>query len=246
MKNFRIYNTFFLFLLTFTVAQAQEVKQGKKGSKAGKAKELSYKKGKLLFKEDFNSGLDNWVVEAPQNEDSKVEVVDGKLLVDVNEGTTVWFNEKLSGNLLIEYKRKVIMEGGKNDRLSDLNTFWMAIDPRNENLFTRSGLFPEYDSLLMYYGGVGGNYNTTTRFRKYTGDGERVLHSDLQDKAHLLEPNKEYEVKIIVYNGVTKLFLNGDEYFSFQDPEPLQEGYFGFRTTKSRQVFDDLKVYRLE
>ena len=246
MRNFSIYTTSFLLLLTFTAVQAQEVKQGKKGSKTSKAKELSYKKGKLLYKDDFNSGLDKWVVEAPQNEDSSVEIVDGKLVVDVNEGTTIWFDKKLSGNLLIEYRRKVIMEGGKNDRLSDLNNFWMATDPRNENLFTRSGLFPEYDSLLMYYVGVGGNYNTTTRFRKYTGNGERVLHSDLQDQAHLLEPNKEYEVKIIVYNGITKFFLDGEEYFSFQDPDPLTEGYFGFRTTKSRQVFDDFRVYRLK
>lgn len=246
MRKFSIYSTIIVLFLSINVAQAQEKKDRKNNNKPGKSEELNYKKGKLLYEDNFSSGLDKWVVEAPQNEDSKVEVEDGKLLVDVNEGTTVWFNKKLSGNILIQYKRKVIMEGGKNDRLSDLNNFWMATDPRNKNLFTRSGLFHEYDSLLMYYVGVGGNYNETTRFRKYTGNGERVLHSDLQDQAHLLEPNREYEVSIIVYNGITKFFLDGNEFFSFQDPEPLTEGYFGFRTTKSRHVFDDFKVFRIK
>ena len=31
----------------------------------------------------------------------------------------------------------------------------------------------------------------------------------------------------------------------FQDKEPLWEGYFGFRTTKSRQVIDDFRIYAL-
>lgn len=238
---------FVLFLmLSFTAAQTQGIKEKEREDKAPQSQTKSYKKGKLLYKEDFNNGLDNWVIEAPQNQDSKVIIEEGKLIVDVNEGTTVWFDQRLSGNYMIEYKRKVIMEGGKNDRLSDLNNFWMATDPRNENLFTRSGLFSEYDSLLMYYVGVGGNYNSTSRFRKYTGDGERVLYSDLQDQEYLLEPNKEYEVKIIVYDGVTKFFLDGKEFFSFKDPAPLKEGYFGFRTTKSRHEIDEFRVYGLK
>ena len=242
---------FLLCLLALMGCQSQEKKSGQEESIAdeGIADEtnfLNYQKGALLHQEDFSSDLDSWVVEAPQNEDSKVVIADGKLLVDVNEGTTIWFDQKLFGDILIEYDRKVIMDGGKNDRLSDLNSFWMATDPWNETLFTRSGLFPEYDSLLMYYAGIGGNYNKTTRFRKYTGNGERVLHSDLQDQEHLLEPNKDYNIKIIVYDGVTKFFMNNEEYFSFEDPDPLREGYFGFRTTKSRHVFDNFKVYRLE
>ncbi len=244
MKNLKLYAASFLLLVSISTAHAQEVGKGKNSTAEGD--EIHFRKGKLLYKDNFSSGLDNWIVEAPENKESSVKTADGKLVVDVNEGATIWFREKLSGNYMITYKRKVIMEGGKNDRLSDLNNFWMATDPRNENLFTRTGRFPEYDSLLMYYTGVGGNYNSTTRFRKYTGDGERVLHTDLQDKEHLLEPNKEYEVKIVVYNGVTKYYMDGEEYFSFRDPDPLTEGYFGFRTTKSRHEFDNFRVHRLK
>ena len=34
----------------------------------------------------------------------------------------------------------------------------------------RSGTFAEYNDLLTYYVGLGGNRNTTTRFRRYIGD----------------------------------------------------------------------------
>ena len=166
--------------------------------------------------------------------------------MDVDGGATVWFHQKLSGNLLIEYKRKVIIDNGKNDRLSDLNQFWMASDPGHTNLFTRSGVFSEYDSLRLYYAGMGGNANTTTRFRKYTGNGERVLYRDLTDLQHLLKPNHVYAITIIVKEGLTKFFVDGREYFSFQDPAPLQEGYFAFRTVQSRQEIDDFRVYRLK
>lgn len=203
-------------------------------------------KGKLLYSDDFGSGLENWVVETPASPGSRVAILRNKLVIDVSDGATVWFRKKLSGNILIEYRRKVIVAKGGNDRLSDLNQFWMASDPRNPDLFTRTGVFSEYDTLSLYYFGMGGNYNSTTRFRKYTGDGERKLLTDLDNEEKLLKPNREYRIKISVYNGTTKVFVNDREFVSYTDPEPLREGYFGFRTVKSRQEIDRFKVYQLK
>lgn len=205
-----------------------------------------YQKGSLLYQDDFNQDMQTWVVETPDSPNSKVGIENGKLVIDVDGGATVWFNKKLSGNLLIEYKRKVVMNNGRNDRLSDLNQFWMASDPRRENVFTRSGTFSEYDSLRLYYAGIGGNTNTTTRFRKYQGNGERTLLFDLQDEQYLLEPNKTYVIQIVVYNGTTAVFMDGKQYFSFTDGAPLTEGYFGFRTVESHQEMDAFKVYALQ
>ncbi|MEG8947011.1 DUF6250 domain-containing protein [Rosettibacter firmus] len=205
-----------------------------------------YEKSELLYEDNFDKDLSNWIIETKSSPHSKVEIKNGELVIDVEHGTTVWFNKKLSGNILIEYTRKVIVNNGYNDRLSDLNQFWMATDPRNENLFTRKGSFSEYDSLRLYYAGIGGNNNTTTRFRKYQGNGERTLLIDFQDKEHLLQPNKTYFIQIVVYNNTTKLFVDGKEYFTFTDSDPLTEGYFGFRTVKSHQVIDNFKVYRLK
>jgi rhamnogalacturonan endolyase len=202
-------------------------------------------RGALLWQDDFSGPLKGYVAEYAQKRGNAIASRDGRLLMDVDSGATVWLDKPLSGNLLITYTRRVVMEGGKNDRLSDFNHFWMARDPNNANLFTRSGKFEDYDNLDMYYVGVGGNTNSTTRFRRY-GDGKRVVLGEHLDAAHLLKPNRDYTVEIAVYDGCTRMLVDGQEYFSYRDPQPLASGYFGFRTTWSRQTIDDLKIYQLK
>jgi rhamnogalacturonan endolyase len=201
----------------------------------------------LLYEADFEKGIDKtaWIVEAAPGEDSVLYAKDGKLVIDSKGGITVWLNKRLKGNIQIEYDRTVLIDGKKNDRLSDLNQFWMAQDPRNAKLFTRKGAFEEYDSLQLYYVGMGGNSNTTTRFRKYDGKGNRVLLQEYTEASHLLKPNKKYKIKIIVQNGTTSFWMDGECYIRYNDPQPLHEGYFGFRSTHSRQEVSGFKVYRL-
>src|SRR5689334_22737511 len=83
--------------------------------------DTAYKKGKFLYKDDFDKDLKNWIIETQASKNSKVFIENQKLVMDVDGGATVWLNKRLSGNIMIEYKRKVIMNNGKNDRLSDLN-----------------------------------------------------------------------------------------------------------------------------
>ncbi|WP_164974104.1 rhamnogalacturonan lyase family protein [Filimonas effusa] len=204
-------------------------------------------KGKLLYASHFSdpSSLQQWHTEMEALPASKVAIQNGQLVLDTKGGVTVWLAKKLKGNLRIEYSRKVVLGDGVNDRVSDLNQFWMASDPRQTNLFTRSGAFSSYDSLQLYYVGMGGNTNSTTRFRKYVGDGSKPLVAEYTDSAHLLVPNKEYQVTIIVKNGTTSYWVNGERYFHYTDPAPLKEGYFGFRSTFSRQEISDIKIYQL-
>ena len=64
-------------------------------------------------------------------------------------------------------------EGGPNDQVSDLNVFWMANNVDGQQpvfAHVRSGKFADYNDLLTYYVGLGGNRNTTTRIRRYIGD----------------------------------------------------------------------------
>jgi rhamnogalacturonan endolyase len=238
----KIFNLFLLALVTLVCCKPSNDKKSETKQEIVNTNQ----KDSLIYSDNFSNDLSNYILEFPDTPESKVEILDGKLVVDVNGGTTVWLNKKLKGDIRIEYYRKVIVDNGINDRLSDLNQFWMASDPRNNNLFTRSGLFHEYDSLSLYYFGFGGNTNTTTRFRKYTGDGRRVLIHDLKEQKFLLEANKTYKIEIVVYKGTTKVLIDGQEFSLFTDPEPLKEGYFGFRTTESRQEIDDLKIYSLK
>jgi rhamnogalacturonan endolyase len=121
----------------------------------------------------------------------------------------------------------------------------MARDPHHTNLFTRSGILESYDSLQLYYVGMGGNSNRTTRFRKYEGNGQRTLLQEYTDTAHLLQPNKVYHITIIVKDNTTSFWVDGECYFISNDPALFKEGYFGFRSTKSHQEISKFRVYRL-
>jgi hypothetical protein len=203
------------------------------------------RRGALLYQDDFDGPLAGYISEYTRKPGNVIANHDGRLLIDVDSGATVWLDKPLSGNVLISYTRRVVVDGGRNDRLSDFNHFWMARDPDKATLFTRSGKFEEYDKLDMYYAGMGGNTNTSTRLRRY-GNDQRVIVGEHLDAAHLLQPNRDYKIDIAVYQGCTRMLVDGQEYFSYRDPQPLTYGYFGFRTTWSRQTIDQLKIYQLE
>jgi rhamnogalacturonan endolyase len=203
--------------------------------------------GKLIYADNFQKPLNSktWIAEIePSAGNSVVYTKNNALVLDTKRGVTVWLNQYLHGNIQIEFDRKVLVDSGKNDRLSDFNQFWMATDPHNKNLFTRNGKFEAYDDLQLYYVGMGGNTNKTTRFRKYDG-GQKPLIKGYLDKQHLLLPNKIYHIKIMVKDKVTSFWVDDVCYFSYADPKPLTGGYFGFRSTWSRQEIKDLKIYQL-
>lgn len=206
-------------------------------------------RGQLLYQDDFSKPLDaagsQWATEVQKPEASTVTSGDGKLVFDSAAGATAWFKPRLSGDVEISYRRKVVVAGGRNDRLSDLNQFWMAAEPDGSLAFTRSGKFDTYDKLPMYYAGIGGNTNKTTRLRRYTADGAKTLVAEADDRQHLLQPNHEYRIAVAVYHGCTRISVDGEPWLSYADPHPYTSGWFGLRTTWSRQEISDFRVYKL-
>jgi hypothetical protein len=204
-------------------------------------------KQKLIYSDDFKNGTSNWIAEFENTETSSMKIVDGKLDVSSSVGATVWFKSKLSGNLLITYDESIIDAGGPNDRVSDMNVFWMASDPLNQSgMIKRDGKFSSYDKLNLYYAGIGGHYNKYTRFRKYTCDGNKPVLQEYTDAAHLLVGNKKYSIKIIVKDSLIQYYLNDELFWELKDNTPYKEGYFGFRTTISHQQFENFRVYQLK
>jgi rhamnogalacturonan endolyase len=120
----------------------------------------------------------------------------------------------------------------------------MATDPKGK-MFTRFGGFAEYDSLNMYYTGMGGNYNKTTRFRKYN-NGDKKIIEEFSDSSHLLQANKEYLIEIIVKDSLVTFSVDGVVFFSWKDERPFTHGYFGIRSTRSRQEVDEINIYQLK
>ena len=203
----------------------------------------------VLFTENFRDGLTRWTNELEKP--GKVSAHGGVLTIDVPAGCTLWFRPELSGAVLIQYEARMVQAGGPNDRVSDLNAFWMAIDARTpDDLFAtkRSGKFSDYNQLRAYYVGQGGNGNTTTRFRRYIGDAaDRPLlpEHDLRNSEVLLQPNVWQTVQLVALGNRIQYYRNGRLIFDFQDPAPYTRGRFGFRTTSSHMELRKFRIYRI-
>jgi hypothetical protein len=206
--------------------------------------------GTELHRDDFSGDLSQWVVE--QQPGGTVRIRDGALEIDDAAGCTVWFRAKLTAPVVITYEVTFVTAGGPNDRLSDLNCFWMASDPRSPaDLFAaghgRNGLFATYDPLRTYYVGQGGNTNTTTRFRRYDGTGARPLlpGHERTGAEDLLTAGATYQIRLEARpDGTVRYSANGRLLFEWVDPQPLKEGWFGFRTVKSHQRIRNFQVLR--
>ncbi|KAF1046757.1 DUF6250 domain-containing protein [Xylophilus sp.] len=186
-----------------------------------------------------------WKTEA-QHPATQVYAENGELIIDAPAGVTVWLVDPLDGDYRIEFRRRVLLGGGRNDRLSDLNQFWAARDPHNPDLFTRSGALEEYAALDLYYVGLGGNGNTTTRFRRYDGQGARHLFGEYLDAAHLLRANHSYVIRIDVTQEETAFWVDDERLFhAARHGAPSGPGHFGFRSVLSRQAVSAFRVTRL-
>ena len=211
-----------------------------------------FRAGELLYADDFKEGLAQWRVE--MEKPGTVSAKDGVLDIDVPAGVTVWFRHELDGPVMISYEVTVISAGGPNDRVSDLNCFWMATDPAAPgDIFAhpRSGAFAGYNSLHTYYVGLGGNGDKTTRFRRYIGDEvERPLlpENDLSAADHpdkMIVANKSQIVRLISDGELIQYYRDNERIFEFIDPQPYLKGWFAIRTTKNHMQVRNLRITRL-
>lgn len=197
------------------------------------------------YADDF-AGLSYWVVEAEKP--ANITTRDGALDIDAPAGVTLWFRHELRSPVEIEFDATAVLAGGVNDRVSDLNVFWMAHDADGTTPVyakARSGRFADYDDLLTYYVGLGGNRNTTTRFRRYVGEpGNRPLlpEHDLSDRRFLLVPNRRQHIRLIANGSDIEYLRDGRVIFSYRDSAPYTSGWFALRTTWSHLRIERLRI----
>lgn len=193
-----------------------------------------------------------WTVESESPAARVTWQNDGVIDIMSPKGLTLWYNQRMTGNVVVEYDARICFDESKPvstvsnpetcNRLSDLNCFWMASDCGG-SVFTRAkqrgGKFVNQYALQLYYMGYGGNGNSTTRFRRYSGDVRGVdsvayrpvVLREYLDSDHLLEANRWYHVRLEQVDGRARYFIDGKCLVDYLDPCPLVSGYFGFRTT---------------
>lgn len=188
--------------------------------------------------------LSGWILETGPG--GRVHIDQGVIDIDVPGGTTLWLDQPLQAPVRIEYEIMAVDEGGDNDRVSDVNAFWMATNADGSSpLGRRNGTFAQYDTLKTYYVGIGGNYNSTTRMRRYIGKtDDRPLRPehDLGDEAVLLKPNQWQTITLIADGRGAEVHRNGERLFRFDDDAPYTHGWFAIRTVWSHLRVRKLKI----
>jgi Domain of unknown function (DUF6250) len=195
---------------------------------------------------DVMNDFRHWAIEAerPVEVSLRHRVLD----IDAPAGVTVWLQHELAGPVRIDFDAVAVSAGGANDQVSDLNVFWMAHeagDPVPPFARRRSGRFAEYDDLLTYYVGLGGNRNTTTRFRRYVGEpGNRPLlpQHDRADAAALLVPNRWQRITLIANGRHIEYRRDGQPLFVYDDATPYTRGWFALRTTYSHLRVRNVRI----
>lgn len=92
---------------------------------------------RLIAHDDFCHGLRQWAVELERG--GTVTASRGVLEVDVPAGATIWFRQPFEGPYVLEYVATPVAAGGPDDRVSDLDNFFNAVDVRSpDDLFASS------------------------------------------------------------------------------------------------------------
>jgi hypothetical protein len=203
---------------------------------------------RLLYSDDFRDAS-QWVLEA-ESAEARVTARNGVLDIDTPAGLTLWFRHELTGPVEIEFDAIAVSEGGANDHVSDLNVFWMATNADGSAPIPslRQGRFPAYNDLRTYYVGLGGNRNTTSRFRRYIGDVERrpmLPEHDLGSPDALLVPNRKQRITLTADRNRIEYSRDGRTLFRLNDPEPYTRGWFAIRTTASHLRIEKLRIRAL-
>lgn len=209
----------------------------------------------LLFVHTIVNAQNQWRVEAEGQGSNVSWQKDGTADIIAPKGLTLWNTALMQGDIIIDYDARIVVDesqpvstvgnSGSPNRLSDLNCFWLASDPKvkNGSVFTnmkkRGGVFANQYALQMYYMGYGGNHNSTTRFRRYNGNEKGITDTSCRplilreytDAEHLLKPNHWYHIHIEQQGTRVLYSINDKVIVDYVDINPHKSGYFGFRTT---------------
>ncbi len=202
----------------------------------------------LLVAAPASARLSDWRIEA-ESTAARVTERAGILDIDTPKGITLWWRQPIVAPVTISFEAMAVSDGGANDRVSDLNAFWMATGRDGGSVLAhrRDGAFASYDDLKTYYVGIGGNRNTTTRFRRYIGQaGNRPLlpEHDLSAAADMLRPNVWTRIRLIADGRTVAVERDGRRLFTLVDDQPYTRGHWALRTTWSHLRIRRVTVVR--
>lgn len=187
---------------------------------------------------------ENWRVEQEDSTPASTiqQKPDGSLFIQAHKGMTIWLLRPLAGSYTLTLDR-TLLPSAPACRVSDMNFFWAAHEPDSTLPRPRDGALASYNSLMLLYAGIGGNANTTTRFRWYDGSGARLLLQESTQPQDLLQAAHSYHFKLRVNKNTSTVLIDGKKVFAHTLP-PGPAGYFGIRTVGSCQTLDHFTLHQ--
>ena len=204
--------------------------------------------GKMIFREDFSGDLRHFWSEGGR----RVAIEDGRLLIDADAEPdrggmcTVWLRLPLSGDLEVNCDVTVLSSetGTNNINFFLFYTMPDGASPEATREKRSMGAYRDYHGLNGYiFTFVNAPENRdSARFRIRRCPGFRLL-SDVYAFHNRI--GETYRVTLRRQGKKLEIRIDGRTMLSAEDPEPLASGYFGFRTFRTKLVFDHLQIDRL-
>jgi len=191
----------------------------------------------LLYEDNFETLSSKWVAEGK----ATVKIENGALSVNaLGEGqaqySTIWLNEELSGDVLVEFTAFCPPQEGA----SNINLFFMMREQDGADVLSEkhSGAYKVYHSLPGYIVTLTHKWS---RLRRCPGFNLMSERTDVQAKNE-----HKYRVQLLKTDGQLRYFLDGAKIHDWTDPNPYEEGKFAFRTWHTHVLFDDFKVWQVK
>ena len=209
------------------------------------------KRGKLIFEDNFDTDLSNWVHEGV----GTAEVKDGRLEVYVTpdhaetRGQILWLKKKLPAEIIVEMVVKLIAPRYEQNITCNL-LFFLSTTRRGGNLLgtiaERDGGYGAYISKR----GIVPCYTVTwyrvndpffVIVRRNPGWGELARNFPAVPTA-----GHDYKIEIEKRGNEIVLFENGVAILLAKDKQPpLGGGYFGLRSWHAKASYDYVRIYEV-
>lgn len=206
-----------------------------------------------LYSDSFDRDSGDWYVEGGRS----VAIRDGRLHIDadpeefikggLNGGVcTVWNRTRIDGDVRVDFD--VCVENSVTGT-NNINffLFYSMPDGSSPEASTQTRKYADYADYHQLNGYIFTFLNASenkenARIRIRRCPGFRLLRETYAGENRA---DTVYHITLIRQNGVLRFLLDGKELLSAKDEQPLEGGWFGFRTFRTRLWFDNLKITRL-
>ena len=169
-----------------------------------------------------------------------------RLHIDAREGGyTAFYRTPLPADAAVQYRVMTLPPRGQNN----MNLLAHCRPPTEGWPIVELGRYKGYRAMPNYIVTFVGGVNEETGEAEYEGRQRLRRNPDfhLMDERFEVpsELEREYQLTLVIQGGRVRYYIDGARIFDWQDPDPIDGGYFGFRTYRTVEEYWDLTMLAL-